>query len=135
MASYDPKQINIAWAGIPFQGVMDGQFVDVDFQEDNTMLHVGAQGFTTFVENANESAIATVTLSQRSPTNQLLSAAFRTKKMGLFLIKDLSDKLTIGTGFDTRIGKHAPIRRGKEIIGLEWKLLISRWVPVAGGDT
>lgn len=135
MGTYDPKQVNISWAGIPIQGAMDGQFLEIDFTEDNVMLHSGAQGFTAFVENANETGTATITLSQRSPTNKLLSAAFLAKKMGLMLVKDLSDTTTLARGFDTRIGKHAPIKRGKEIIGVEWKFLISRYVPTAGGDT
>lgn len=135
MASYDPKQVNVSWAGIPIQGAMDGQFLEMDFAEDNVMIHSGAQGFTSFVENSNETGTATITLSQRSPTNTLLSAAFAARKMGTLLVKDLSDTTTIALGFDTRIGKHAPIKRGKDIIGTEWKFLISRYKPTAGGDT
>lgn len=131
---YDPKKVNISWAGIPFQGAMDGQFLDIDFQEDNVMLHSGAQGFQTLVLNANESAVATITLSQKSPTNPVLSAAWAAHKIGTLLVKDLSDATTIATGNDAIISKHAPIKRGKEIIGVEWKLLICRFIPVAGGD-
>src|SRR4051812_22434373 len=134
MSSYDPTQSISTWAGILIQGPMDGQFFDAENQEDDTQLHVGSQGFATFVDNANKSGIVTVTLSLRSPTNAQLSAAFAARLKGPFLMTDLSDKITKVDGANARIAKHAPIKRGKEIIGVEWKFLCPVLKLIAGGD-
>lgn len=135
MASYDPEQSISTWAGILIEGAMDGQFFDAEHQEDDVMLHIGAQGFTTFVENANKSGIITITLSQRSPTNTRLSAAFAAKLTGPFLMTDLTENITKVSGANARIAKHAPIKRGKEVIGVEWKFLVPKLILIAGGDS
>lgn len=133
MASFDPQRYISTWAGILIQGPMDGAFFDAEHQEDDVMLHVGAQGFTTYVENANKSGIIKFTLSMKSPTNALLSAAFAAKLKGPWLSKDLDD-VTAVEGADVRIKKHAPIKRGKEVIGMEWEWWVPKLVLVAGGD-
>lgn len=134
MASYDPEQSISTWASILIQGPMDGQFFDAEHKEDDVSLHIGAQGFTTYVENADKSGMITVTLSQRSPTNTLLSAAFAAKLTGPFLMTDLTEKITKVFSANCRIAKHAPIKRGKEIIGLEWKFIAPKLILTAGGD-
>lgn len=134
MPGYDPTQSITTWASILIEGHMDGQFFDAEHQEDDVMLHVGGTGLATFVENSNKSGIVTVTLSMRSPSNALLSAAFAARTKGPFLMTDLSDKITKVSGPNARIAKHAPIKRGKEIIGMEWKFLVPRLILLAGGD-
>lgn len=133
MATFDPQQTISTWAGILIEGANDGEHFTADFQEDQVMLHVGAQGFTTFVINANESAVITVRLAQKSPTNAKLSAAVAAKTVGPWLTKDLSDT-TVVEGPQTMIAKHTPIKRGKEQIGTEWKFLVAKAKLVAGGD-
>lgn len=133
MPSYDPEKYISTWAGILLQGPMDGEFFTAEHQEADVMLHVGSQGFTTYVENANKSGTITYILSQKSPTNALLSAAFAAKVKGTWLSKDTTDTTAV-EGADVRIEKHAPIKRGKEIIGMEWKFLVPRLKLLAGGD-
>lgn len=133
MASYDPTQVISTW-NFPIQGAMDGEFFNAEHQEDDVDLHVGSQGFATFVENANKSGMITITLSQHSPTNALLSAALLAKKSGTFLMKDLTDVVTLVEGQEARICKHAPIKRGNKIVGMEWKFKCKVLVLTAGGD-
>ena len=133
MATYDPTQTVLTWAGILIQGEMDGEHYTAEHQEDDVTLHVGSKGFSTFIENANKSGTVTVMLSQKSPTNALLSAAFAAKVSGPLFMKDLTDT-TLVEGANTRIAKHAPIKRGKDIIGMEWKFLVPKLRLVAGGD-
>lgn len=132
--AYNVESQTITWAGILFQGVMDSEFFSAEHQEDDVMLHVGAQGFTTYVENANKSGVATVTLSQKSPTNRLLTAAMKAKLSGQFLHKDEITDGTIVQGANARIKKHAPVKRGKEIVGMVWEFWIPKLDLNAGGD-
>lgn len=129
--TYDPQQVTTTWAGILFQGEMDGEMITVEFDEDAVTLHKGAKGFTTYTLNASSSAIATVMLNQLSPTNKLLSAAVASKLKGPFLMKDAGD-LTVVEANDAMIQKHTPIKRGKEIVGYEWKLILPKCIAVAG---
>lgn len=131
MAFFNPELTIMNWAGILIQGPMDGEFFNAEFQEDNNMLHVGSQGFTTFVQNANESGIVTITLSMKSPSNALLSRALRTQ--GMLLMTELDAVTTLVKG-NAMIQKHAPIKRGKEVIGMEWKFLVAKMFMQAGGD-
>lgn len=134
MPSYNPEFVIATWGPIIFQGVMDGEFFNAEHQEDDVMLHVGSQGYATFVENANKSGIITVTLSQRSPTNALLSIAMRARRQAVFTMKERDNVTVIATGVDARIQKHAPIKRGKDIVGMEWKFLVPKLELEAIGD-
>lgn len=133
MAGYDPQQVISTWL-FPIQGAMDGEFFNAEHQQNDVDLHIGAQGFGSYVENADKSGMISITLSQLSPTNVLLSAAFAAKRVGTFLMKDLTDTFTLVEGQEARIQKHAPIKRGQKIVGMEWKFLCKRLILTAGGD-
>lgn len=133
MAVYNPQNVKTSLFSILIQGVMDGEFFTAEHREDDVDLHVGSQGFTTFVENANKSGTVSFILSQMSPTNRALSIAFAAKTIGMFQMEDLSDG-TLIVGADSRIQKHAPVKRGNKIVGLEWKILVPQLVITSGGD-
>lgn len=133
MATFDPQATNTTWGPITFQGVMDGDFFTADFSEDQVTLHVGSQGFSTFVINANKSGMFSVILSQESPTNRELSIAAATNTVEIFQMEDLNNG-TLVTGPNTMVQKHAAIKRGNKVIGMEWKFLCGRLTMVAGGD-
>lgn len=132
-ATYNPQRTIATWAGILFQGEMDGEHYSLEFQEDDVTLHIGSKGHATFTENANKSAIFTAMLVQSSPTNNLLSAARAAKLAGPFMLKEL-DTLTLAEGADARIQKMTPIKRGKEIVACEWKIIIPNCIAFAGGS-
>lgn len=134
MASYSPNNIKTTWTSIIIQGPMDGQFFSAVHNKDDTELHVGADGFATYVDSSDFTGKIVVTLSQQSPTNALLSAALRNRVSGTFLMKDLSDVLTLVEGQEARIAKHAEIKRGDKILGLEWTFLCKKLILQAGGD-
>lgn len=135
MSVYRPTDVSLSVIGVPIQGVMDSTWIEIDFQEDQMMLYKGAQGFGTFVVNANRSGLLKFTTSQKSPSNALLSAIALAGTVGPFQMKDSSDEVkTVAAGAQCAIKKHAPIKRGKEIQGYEWEVLIDELVMTAGGD-
>jgi hypothetical protein len=129
--TYDPSKVITTWAGILFQGEMDGEAISIEFDEDAVTLQKGMKGFTTYTVNASSSAIATVMLNQLSPTNAALSAAAAAKLKGPFLMKDVGD-LTVVEANDAMLQKFTPIKRGKEIVGYEWKLILPKCIAVVG---
>lgn len=133
MATFDPQQTVTTWGPITFQGVMDGEFFSAERQENAVELHVGSQGFATFVFNANQSGMFKVTLSQESPTNRELSLAHAANLIQTFQMEDLNND-TLILGPETAIQKHAPIKRGNKVIGMEWTFLCAEMTIAAGGD-
>lgn len=133
MPSYDPERTITTWAGILFQGVMDSEFLNAEHQEDAVSLHVGAQGFATFVENSNKSGIVTVTLAQTSITNAQLTAAFLARLKGPLLIEEL-DTAASASAAEVRIQKMPALKRGKDLSGVEWKLLVPKLLITQGGS-
>lgn len=133
MATFDPQQTVTTWGPITFQGVMDGEFFSAERSENAVDIHVGSQGFATFVFNANKSGMFKVTLSQESPTNRELSLAHAANLIQMYQMEDLNDG-TLVTGPETAIQKHAAVKRGNKIIGMEWTFICANMTLVAGGD-
>src|ERR1041384_2957615 len=125
MAGFNPQSTVASFGAITIQGPMDGEWLSIKYQEAGVELHVGTQGFATFVENANLSGMAKVTLSQESPTNRELSLAYAAKTKAVFQAEDLSNG-TLAVGAETRISEHAEIKRGNKIVGVEWTFLIAK---------
>lgn len=133
MARFDPTSTVITWGPSTAQGVMDGEYFSAERSENGMEIHVGSQGFATFVVNANESGMFKVTLSQESPTNREWSIFEAAKTIQMFQMEDLGDGALV-TGPETAIQKHAPIKRGNKVIGMEWTFICARLKLVAGGD-
>lgn len=139
---YNPKRINNSWVPdgetINFQGFMDGTFVEVEFDESQITTHTGADGTTTFILNANETATATVTIVQGSPTNDdfsenLPSARFDRMPGGPWNLSDLNGFSLVTSEFAV-IEKVAKVDFGKGVVGRAWKFKLHQAQIIAGGD-
>lgn len=130
--SYDPERVTTTLAEILIQGAM-GDWITIEFDEDAVTLHKGTQGATAYTENAIKSAIATITIDHTSLTNDLLSAFLNAKRKGPFFMKDFAGG-TVVEANDARLQKMTPIKRGKEIMANEWKIILPRCIAVAGGN-
>lgn len=133
MATFDPKQTVSSFGAITAQGAMDGEFFTAKFRNAQVELHVGSQGFSTYVESADQSGEVTWMLSQESPTNRELSLVFAAGLPQMLQMEDLNNG-TLVTGANARLESHADIKRGNKVVGYEWKFLVPNLVMVAGGD-
>lgn len=140
LKKYNPKKIVGGWFNIPFQGYMDGTFVDVEYAEDAVTPHVGSQGDITLVLNPNRMAKATITLVQGSPTNRQLAiqtpdARRNFMPTGVFSLVDLNGE-TVVQAKDGVIQKTAKVEFGKTITGRQWVFILpeAEINPGAGGD-
>lgn len=135
MALFDPKATIFNWASILIQGPMDGEWYTAEHNVNAVELHKGAQGFGTFVVSADKSGTVKAILSQKSPTNRLLSAAFNAGNViGPLLMTEKDVVTTKCTGAEAMIMKHAPIKRGQTVIGMEWTWTVNELILIAGGD-
>lgn len=95
VATFDPKSVLISFGGVPLSGFADGTFLELTADTQQFTKVVGADGFTTRVKSNDYGGILTLTLSQSSPSNDVLSgflALDRTTNTAVLplLIKDMS---------------------------------------------
>lgn len=136
--SFDPKSVVVTIGGVPMSGYADGTFLEVTADTQQFTKVVGADGFTTRVKSNNYGGVMTLTLSQSSPSNDVLSAflnADRLSNSGIvpILIKDLSGTTIIfsGTGW---IQQFPDVIFGNEINNRAWTLDLAEIDIIIGGN-
>lgn len=72
--SYDPRSLQIVFAGKLIQGFAPGTFLTITRNMDAYALSVGVDGIGTRIKNNNLSGRATFTLDQSSSSNDDLNA-------------------------------------------------------------
>lgn len=92
--TFDPKSIIITIGGVPMSGFADGTFLEITTDTQQFTKVIGADGYATRVKSNNYGGILTLTLSQTSPSNDILSALlnldrFTNSGVVPILIKDL----------------------------------------------
>lgn len=95
VATFDPKSVLISFGGVPLSGFADGTFLELTADTQQFTKVVGADGFTTRVKSNDYGGVLTLTLSQSSPSNDVLSGFLqldRTTNTAVLplLIKDMS---------------------------------------------
>lgn len=136
--TYDPKQVAINIGGAPMQGFADGTFLNVERENDAFQKVVGADGVVSRAKSNDRSGLATLTLVQTSPSNDLLSAlavADELQNAGVvpITVKDLEGRTTYfaGTGW---IRKMADSEFSNEITNREWAIDLAEVDVFIGGN-
>lgn len=135
----DPKSVIVSIDGIPMSGYADGTFLEITADTQQFTKIVGADGTTTRVKSNNYGGVLTLTLSQSSPSNDVLSAllnADRVGNVGIFpiLIKDLSGTTLIfsATGWIQQFPDSA---WGTDINNRAWTIDLADIDILIGGNT
>lgn len=136
--NYNPKRYTASWNAIPLVGVADGDFYTIEYREDRVTLVVGAQGDTTAVLSADQSATATVRLQHGAPANDLLSAALPDADndrlpSGPFILKDLNGTTVVHAEV-AFISKTPGVVAGKDASPREWMFILTKASMVVGGS-
>lgn len=136
----NPALVVMSFKGMNIQDFADGTFIEVEYDEDQTTEHVGANGNVTRVINNNQLATITITLGQASPSNGLLSAIANLDRktgggVGSISIEDLSGD-TIYSGKEAWIKKIAKGEHAKEHTNRKWVFKVAKLkANVAGVST
>jgi hypothetical protein len=136
--TFDPKSVIVTIGGVPMSGYADGTFLEITADTQQFSKVVGADGYTTRVKSNNYGGVMTLTLSQSSPSNDILSgflAADRAANLGVvpILVKDLSGTTVIfsGTGW---IQQFPDVTYGNEINNRGWVLDLADIDILIGGN-
>ncbi len=124
LRTFDPKSVVVTIGGVPMSGYADGTFLEISSDNQQFTKVTGADGYTTRVKSNNYGAVMTLTLSQSSPSNEVLSgflALDRISNAGVVpvLVKDMSGTTVFfsGTGW---IQQFPDTSFGNEINNRAW---------------
>lgn len=100
LSTFDPKSVLVNIGGANISGFTDGEFLSITADNQQFTKVVGADGFTTRVKSNNYNGTLTLTLSQSSFSNDVLSGYLnldRISNLGIvtILIKDMSGRTTL----------------------------------------
>jgi hypothetical protein len=122
------------------EGLADGTFITVEWDEDAYALSVGADGEATRSKTNNRAATITLTLMQTSDVNDLLSTQYLLDinspggaGVAPFLLKDTQGR-TLMAAEQCWIQRAANVEYGREATTREWVLRTSSLVPFIGGN-
>lgn len=124
--TFDPKSVIVTIGGVPMSGYADGTFLEITADTQQWTKVIGADGFTTRVKSNDYGGVMTLTLSQSSPSNDVLSALLNVDKLSNsgvvpILIKDLSGT-TVMFSASGWIQQFPDVTFGNEINNRAWIL-------------
>lgn len=73
LENYDPNQVFLSFMGVNIDGFEQGTFIEIDYRKDAFALKQDISGSGTRSKTNDYSAEITLTLTQRSQSNQYLS--------------------------------------------------------------
>ena len=135
--TYDPAQIIATVGPAIITGFADGTFVKASRETDTFTDYAGADGEVTRARSRDKRGTVEFTLSQASPSNDLLSAlATMDEQLGTgivpFLLKDVNGT-TLCAGGEAWVKKPADVEYGKEVGTRAWTIRVARLLTFAGG--
>lgn len=136
--TYDPKEVVVLVGGIPIGGFADGTAIAVSRSNDAYSKVSGTDGITSRAKSNDKSGEIAITLSQTSPSNDVLSGialADELSNNGVVpvSITDLSGRTILLSAF-AWIRKPADTEFAKEISNREWMLDAADLNMFVGGN-
>lgn len=138
LSTFDPASVVITIGGVPVSGYADGTFAMITRSVDAWSMVTGADGLTTRVKSNDRSGTLTLTLTQTSPSNDILSGyavADELRNAGVVpvLIKDLSGTTILfsATGW---VQKFPDVEFSNILSNREWVLGIADIDIFVGGN-
>lgn len=136
LQNYDPNQVIVTFLDAPITGFEAGTFIEIDYRKDAFSLKNDISGSGTRSKTNDFSAEITLTLTQRSASNAVLSAFANTDRatsaaFGPLKITDnLSNDLFICAS--AWIKKTAKVDYGQESSTRVWVIQCDNLVQVQG---
>lgn len=96
---HDPTKIKTSFAGRTLDhGRDEGDFVQTEFNTEQTKTHVGADGSVTVSVSADQSGKATINCMSTSDTHRVLTALYERQRavgveFGVFQVMDLNNNI------------------------------------------
>ena len=128
MQTYSAKKVLVLVNGIPVGGFKDKDMIEIDENSDGSELVKGPKGESSRYMINDDSGKIKVMLQQDSPANKLFQAFYKADKLSNGLLGSFSIMITdlnsasFYTGTDAFVKKHAPIKLGQGLNGMEWTI-------------
>jgi hypothetical protein len=137
--TYDPTTVHVLVAGFPIGGFADGQAIKAMRSMDTFEKIEGINGIISRSKNLNKSGEITLTLSQTSRSNDVLSVLALTDELssnGIVPIAILDSRsATVLVSAFAWIKKPAEVINGKELENREWIFETADIDVFVGGNT
>jgi arabinogalactan endo-1,4-beta-galactosidase len=136
--TYDPSKVVLVIKGIPISGYTDGTGIKVSRSNDMYTKKSGMDGVTSRAKSSDRSGEVVITLTQTSPSNDILSALAAiddSQGAGVtsILISDLSGTSLHGSS-SAWIRKFSDAEYGKEISDRQWTIDCADLTMHVGGN-
>lgn len=137
MKTYNPKEVTVIINAHSVTGFAEGEFINY-VREGDAFTHVtDLHGTTTRTKLNNNTGILTLTLSQASNSNDVLSTFYNIDKetaTGTFAISFRDGRgTTLVSSLGAWVQTMTPITFGDTISTREWKIALSNAGDFAGG--
>ena len=124
LRTYDPKKVIVIVGVVPIGGFADGSFITVSRANDTFSKVSGADGVVSRAKSNDKSGEISITLSQTSPSNDVLSLIAQADELtnnGVvpIWIRDSSGRTNLLSAF-AWVRKPPDVEFGKEITDREW---------------
>jgi hypothetical protein len=125
-ATYDPALIQVIVGGAIIKGFADGEFVNVEYDNDLWNKVSGADGLVTRAKQNDLTGLITLTLQQSSLSNDVLTGFAiidKTTNVGIVpvTIKDILGTTLMVSAYGW-VRKLPPVTYGKEVTNREWQI-------------
>ena len=122
--TYDAKKMLVNYGGSPIMGFTDGDFIEIKASADRWTRKVGADGEVSRSRGNDETSEVTITCSQTSPANSVLTIFLEADRLtGKGILPLTIVDLVSGEDFfwpQAWIKKVPDVKRGKEVQPVAW---------------
>ena len=136
--TFDPKQVQVIIGGNEIAGFADGEFINIERDENTFSKVVGADGEVSRSKSNNRSGALTLTLLQTSASNDVLSAIMIADELTNSGIIPIFVKDSLGTtnlfAGEGWIQKPPASPFDKEITNREWVIELASVDVFIGGN-
>lgn len=138
VATYNSKLVTVTVGGNLMTGVGEGDFCEIEFDEDAFKKMIGADGTGSRSRNANEGGIVKVTLQQTSPSNDVLSTLAENDRLlgtgvSSVLVKDVSGR-TVCSASNGWVKRMPANKFSKDQGSITWEIDCIKLVRHIGGN-
>lgn len=132
--AYNPKEVTVILGSKILSGFGPDSLVKVELDEDEQILHMGADGQGARTVNANGSATIEIPLMSTSEDNSYLNDLADSKSATAFAVKDGSGD-DLATAINVFVQKRPAMEKGKEVVTNTWILRTPAAVIQHGGSS
>ncbi|WP_296113124.1 phage structural protein [uncultured Anaerococcus sp.] len=125
--TYDPEKVVASIGSMFLTGFADDTMIEVEKNEDDTLVKVGLDGHVSYTENLDKTATVKISLMSTSPCIPYIRELANNKREFPFSMVDMNDNGTNVACDRCRIVKKPNIVVKKEAESVEFEVFVPEW--------